>query len=146
MSEIEEIKAMLQTLSAKLEKLEGGTVPPPPKGSKKNPPQNHGSITAGFSDVDVDNDFIVNNNLTKAETNVGGIPVTEGRARTNEFVDDGSEASDIETPLVKPTERKRPPAKKIDVTCQKCGKSEGIYEKYKKETHTCDQCIIRRRQ
>jgi len=59
----------------------------------------------------------------------------------NQFIDDGTEATDIETPDVGRTTR-RPPVKMVEVKCHACGEKEVINAQYKSgEFHRCGKCV-----
>ena len=59
----------------------------------------------------------------------------------NQFVDDGTEATDITTPDVGRTTR-RPPVKMVEVQCHACGEKEMINAQYKSgEFHRCGKCV-----
>jgi hypothetical protein len=63
--------------------------------------------------------------------------------REIEFVDDGSD-KDIKTPDITLTDRsKRKPFKKIEQTCQKCGRTIQTHPSHKREWFVCDGCIRR---
>ena len=76
------------------------------------------------------------------EITTGGTPVDK-IAKSNTFVDDGTESVDITTPSFTPTERKRTPYKPIDQTCQKCNKTLKVNPTHKREFFTCDKCLGR---
>ena len=59
----------------------------------------------------------------------------------NQFIDDGTEATDIETPDVGRSTR-RPPVKMVEVKCHACGEKEMINAQYKSgEFHRCGKCV-----
>ena len=59
----------------------------------------------------------------------------------NQFIDDGTEATDITTPDVGRTTR-RPPVKMVEVKCHACGEKEMINAQYKSgEFHRCGKCV-----
>ena len=59
----------------------------------------------------------------------------------NQFVDDGTEASDVTTPDVGRTTR-RPPVKMVEVRCHVCSGKEMINAQYKSgEFHRCGKCV-----
>ena len=59
----------------------------------------------------------------------------------NQFIDDGTEATDIETPDVGRSTR-RPPVKMVEVKCHACGEKEVINAQYKSgEFHRCGKCV-----
>lgn len=71
----------------------------------------------------------------------GGVPVNEITNRSNSFHDDGTEAKDILTPSIPPTDRKRRPYKPIEQKCQKCDKVVTINPAHKREFFVCDKCL-----
>ena len=59
----------------------------------------------------------------------------------NQFIDDGTEDTDVKTPDVGRTAR-RPPVKMIEVQCHACGGKEMINAQYKSgEFHRCGKCV-----
>ena len=65
-------------------------------------------------------------------------PIVVGK---NQFVDDGTEDTDITTPEVKPTPR-RPPVELVEVACHICGEKEEVNPKYKSgQFHRCGKCV-----
>ena len=68
------------------------------------------------------------------ESSVGGVPVNKTQ-RVNTFVDDGTEARDITTPDIKPTERRRKPYKPVEQTCSRCNKIESVNPTHARENY-----------
>ena len=66
-------------------------------------------------------------------------------AGENQFLDDNSDAADIETPQIKLTERTRSRASIIDAECHVCGSVEKIPESLMqgREFYRCDNCSRR---
>ena len=66
-------------------------------------------------------------------------------AGENQFLDDNSDATDIETPQIKLTERTRSRASIIDAECHVCGSVEKIPESLMqgREFYRCDKCSRR---
>ena len=65
-------------------------------------------------------------------------PIVIGK---NQFVDDGTEATDVKTPDVERTTR-RPPVKMVEVQCHVCSGKEMINAQYKSgEFHRCGKCV-----
>ena len=62
----------------------------------------------------------------------------------NLFVDDGTEHSDIETPTVVPTQRRKAAAK-IKQECEECGKVTKVVDIHKRDYYICDPCLADRR-
>jgi hypothetical protein len=59
----------------------------------------------------------------------------------NQFIDDGTEDTDVTTPDVGRTTR-RPPVKMVEVQCHACGGKEMINAQYKSgEFHRCGKCV-----
>ena len=59
----------------------------------------------------------------------------------NQFVDDGTEDTDVKTPDVGRTTR-RPPVKMVEVRCHVCSGKEMINAQYKSgEFHRCGKCV-----
>ena len=67
------------------------------------------------------------------------------QAGENQFLDDGGESKNIETPEIKLTERNRPKASLIDVQCHICSKTDRIPESLMRgrEFYRCDKCSSR---
>jgi len=88
-------------------------------------------------------DFLVN---VKKEGNkmIKGVPVNEVDGRTNTFVDDQTEHTDIETPRFKPTQR-REPATMHTQTCQECTLEYGVLDAHKRDYFVCDKCLGNKR-
>jgi hypothetical protein len=65
--------------------------------------------------------------------------------RTNQFLDDGSEAKDVKTPQVERTERNRKTIgeSKVEQKCQLCGKSELVLPIYAREYYRCETCLLK---
>jgi hypothetical protein len=87
----------------------------------------------------VENDFRITS-VKKEST--GRTPV---RFKKNEWIDDGEESRDVETPKHKLTPRHREKAKKVEVECHVCGKTfyenpNYIYGEYLR----CSRCASRR--
>ena len=69
----------------------------------------------------------------------GKSPVTAG---SNQFVDDGVEHSDVETPDFTPGPRNREEAKTISVRCHVCGKDQEVNPVLAQgEFYRCDSCV-----
>jgi len=62
----------------------------------------------------------------------------------NLFVDDGTEHSDIETPTVVPTQRRKA-VTKIEQKCEECGKVAKVSDVHKRDYYICDPCLTDRR-
>ena len=62
----------------------------------------------------------------------------------NLFIDDGSEHSDIETPTVVPTQRRKA-VTKIEQQCEECGKVAKVSDVHKRDYYICDPCLTDRR-
>ena len=75
------------------------------------------------------------------KTKKGGTPVNEITNRSNSFHDDGTEAQDIITPSIQPTDRKREAYKPIEQTCKRCDKVVTVNPTHKREFFTCDKCL-----
>ena len=103
----------------------------PPKKEKPRQP---------IDDADFLSPIIQDSNI---ETRKGGTPVNEVKNRSNEFVDDGSEAKDVQTPDTKPTDRKRRPYKAIEQKCQRCDKVVETNPTHKREFFVCDRCLVK---
>tara|TARA_R110002051_G_scaffold296426_1_gene362539 strand:- start:1181 stop:1600 length:420 start_codon:yes stop_codon:yes gene_type:complete len=66
-------------------------------------------------------------------------PVVAG---SNQFVDDGAEHSDITTPDITPSPRKREEAKTVNVKCHVCGKDQEINPVLAQgKFYRCDSCV-----
>lgn len=78
---------------------------------------------------------------TQKENHVSSVPVGDVKNRVNLFEDDGTEASDITTPNIKPTERRRTPFKKVEQTCSRCNKTQQTHPTHKREFFVCDKCL-----
>ena len=88
-------------------------------------------------------DFIASPHSSDTKSRVAKTePVVGGQ--NNTFVDEGLEAKDIETPQIAPSPRNRPPAKMVELSCHKCGKTEKIaHNLVQGEFHRCGKCIRR---
>jgi len=62
----------------------------------------------------------------------------------NLFTDDGTEHSDIETPAVVPTQRRKA-VTKIEQKCKECGKVAKVSDVHKRDYYICDPCLTDRR-
>lgn len=66
--------------------------------------------------------------------------------RSNKFIDDGTDASDLrgKTPEFKPTERNRK-ARIVSATCQVCGKVDKVNEIFTigREFYRCESCLLK---
>lgn len=62
----------------------------------------------------------------------------------NLFVDDRTEHSDIETPTVVPTQRRKAAAK-IEQKCKECDKVTEVVDVHKRDYYICDSCLSDRR-
>lgn len=62
----------------------------------------------------------------------------------NLFTDDGIEHSDIETPTVVPTQRRKA-VTKIEQQCEECGKVAKVSDVHKRDYYICDPCLTDRR-
>jgi hypothetical protein len=67
----------------------------------------------------------------------------EVKKRLNEFVDDGTEHSDVVTPKTSVSERRRPAFKKVDQTCTRCSKVKQVHPQHAREFYVCDRCLRR---
>jgi formamidopyrimidine-DNA glycosylase len=67
----------------------------------------------------------------------------EVKSRTNTFVDDGSEHSDVITPEIARAERRRPAFKKTEQTCSRCSKIVEVHPQHAREFFVCDRCLRR---
>ena len=87
----------------------------------------------------VDLDFTVKRETDNQKTR---IPVTETK-RFNTFKDDGTEAKgeEFNTPNIKPTERRRPPVKRVVQKCSKCDKTVEVHPTHARDWFICDKCI-----
>ena len=67
------------------------------------------------------------------------------KAGENQFLDDGTESKDIETPEIQLTERNRPRASLIDAQCHICNKTDRIPDLLMqgREFYRCDKCSSR---
>ncbi len=125
---VEQKQALLQSISESLNDQ-------PPIEKKKPKPVK----TTKSAQRDTDLDFTVSRKDSEERTRM---PVTE-RERFNSFIDDGSEAKgeEFSTPDTPPTERRRPPAKKVTQTCSRCGKTFEVHPTHARERFVCDKCI-----
>jgi len=89
--------------------------------------------------VDVDEFAIEPNERRELPTAVNQIQRGE-----NLFIDDGSEHSDIETPTVVPTQRRKA-VTKIEQQCEECGKVAKVSDVHKRDYYICDPCLTDRR-
>lgn len=82
--------------------------------------------------------------VMKQETNkVRKTPVTEGK-RFNKFVDSGEHRDEVnQTPVVKPTERRRPSFQLVEQTCMRCSKKVQVHPQHSREFYVCDSCLRR---
>jgi len=67
----------------------------------------------------------------------------EVKTRKNEFVDNGSEHKDVETPVVQLTERRRQPFKKVEQTCTSCNRTVEVHPQFARDFFKCDRCMRR---
>lgn len=105
-------------------------------------PTTQKSVNNKKDQTDVKNDFIFKmNNENEQSTVRRGTPVNEVRNRVNKFIDDGIEAKDIETPDIRPTERKRPAFKMIQQTCSRCNKTVDTHPTHQRDFYICDKCL-----
>ena len=92
------------------------------------------------------NDFIAPSKKEDAETTAGRIarssPVSREK-RENQFVDDGSEHRDIDTPATELTPRQRDTFKMASQQCSKCNKTFEVHPVHRREHYLCDRCIIK---
>ena len=59
----------------------------------------------------------------------------------NQFVDNGTESTDVTTPDV-PRSTRRPPVKMVEVECHVCGSKEEVNAEYTAgDFHRCDKCV-----
>jgi len=107
---------------------------------KSDEPPKKEKIRQPADDADFLSPIIQDSNI---ETRKGGTPVNEVKNRSNEFIDDGSEAKDVQTPKTKPTDRKRRPYKAIEQKCQRCDKLVETNPTHKREFYVCDKCLVR---
>ena len=107
---------------------------------KSDEPPKKEKIRQPVDDSDFLSPIIQDSNI---ETRKGGTPVNEVKNRSNEFVDDGSEAKDVQTPETKPTDRKRRPYKAIEQKCQRCDKLVETNPTHKREFFVCDRCLVK---
>ena len=70
--------------------------------------------------------------------------VNEIQRGDNLFVDDRTEHSDIETPSVVPSQRRKS-TPKIEQKCEECGKLETVSSVHKRDYFICDSCLSSRR-
>ncbi len=114
----------------------GGSVP-----SKSEPVAEVVTPEANESDADkLENIFQMKPNTAAMNPTIRKRPVQGGK---NTFVDNGTDAKgeEFETPDVKPV-RRRPPAKKKDVTCHVCGRKEKVSAKVaNSEYYRCNRCV-----
>jgi len=89
--------------------------------------------------VDVDEFAIEPNERRELPTAVNQIQRGE-----NLFTDDGTEHSDIETPAVVPTQRRKA-VTKIEQKCEECGKVAKVSDVHKRDYYICDPCLTDRR-
>lgn len=106
------------------------------KKATKSPPKKNSKVES--------NDFTMNKRVTKQTK----IPVNKIKNRKNIFFDDRTEATEIETPVVKPTNRDRP---KYKPTYKKCS-NDNCNKKVKVVagdgyvgSYLCDDCILGRK-
>ena len=76
---------------------------------------------------------------TNAALPAGNAPVVGGGFH-NTFVDDGSEFSDVETPEVSRSQRRKP-IEYVSQVCDACGKTFDVHPTFARETYICDRCI-----
>jgi len=88
---------------------------------------------------DQDLDFTINRTDNEVKTRM---PVTETE-RFNSFTDDGTDAqgAEFKTPDIQPTERRRPPVRKVDQKCTKCGYEVSVHPTHARDWFICDKCI-----
>ena len=115
--------------------LTGEEVRPEGRKTEKPEPESKETVQPPVSVRVKDLDF---STKPKEEQHGKHEPIVVG---ANQFVDDGTEASDITTPDVGRTTR-RPPVKMIEVQCHACGEKEMINAQYKSgEFHRCGKCV-----
>jgi hypothetical protein len=98
--------------------------------------------TAGKFNMD---QFTMSKAGTNAVDKVGKKQSIYTGPRENKYIDDGSEAKDIKTPSVQPTERIRKSIEntKIEQKCEVCGKNEKVLPIYAREFYRCESCLLK---
>ena len=83
--------------------------------------------------------------ITASDTDTPkGVPVNEVKNRVNQFVDDGTEDSEVTTPSVDPVPRRKPVAT-IQQQCRSCGETITTSPTHQRDFYTCDKCLRNRR-
>jgi hypothetical protein len=99
-----------------------------------------------FTDSSSVEDFIAPSKKKDGEAAAGRIarssPVSREK-RENQFVDDGSEHRDIDTPATELTPRQRDTFKMASQQCSKCNKTFEVHPVHRREHYLCDRCIIK---
>ena len=86
--------------------------------------------------------------ITAPDTDISkgaqGVPVNEVKNRVNQFIDDGTEDTDVTTPSVDPVPRRKPVAT-IQQQCRSCGETVTTSPTHQRDFYTCDKCLRNRR-
>jgi len=95
------------------------------------------------SEPTVDNSFMVSSKSDMPNLNKQRLARTETIvAKENEFMDDGIEAKDVNTPEYTPSPRTRGAVSLIDVVCHVCGTKNVVNENMVYgEFYRCDNCV-----
>ena len=119
-----------------------------------------GEVIDPPSEEDVEEDTVVSDEVASSESNTGDSFIAPSKsndkkggkkrvartesiiAKENQFVDDGKEATDINTPDYTPSPRTRNPTKLVELSCYLCGSTSMVSETVVHgDFYRCENCV-----